>query len=127
MAGAPQSSAARIEAVTQQLLATEEQMRTLQRVLTTPYPIAQTPKENSRTALLPLLGASLADQHPRGGAAAVVDYRPAFARAIPSHQAAGELATLLRGLRDSFRGADVPASGAAREDLVVHCGSPEGS
>ena len=45
MASAPQSSAARVEAVAQQLLATEEQMRTLQRVLTTPYPIAQTPKE----------------------------------------------------------------------------------
>lgn len=45
MASAPQSSAASLEAVQQQLLATEEQMRTLQRVLTTPYPIAQTPKE----------------------------------------------------------------------------------
>lgn len=45
MASAPQSSAASLEAVQQQLLATEEQVRTLQRVLTTPYPIAQTPKE----------------------------------------------------------------------------------
>ena len=45
MPSASQPSAARLESVTQQLLATEEQMRTLQRVLTTPYPIAQTPKE----------------------------------------------------------------------------------
>jgi poly[(R)-3-hydroxyalkanoate] polymerase subunit PhaC len=39
------SQAVSLEALQQQLQATEEQYRTLQRVLTIPYPIAQTPKE----------------------------------------------------------------------------------
>jgi polyhydroxyalkanoate synthase subunit PhaC len=45
MATTSQPSAAKFEAMSQQLQSAEEQYRTLQRILTTPYPVAQTPKE----------------------------------------------------------------------------------